>query len=184
MRQSTRAHRDARFLSVQDKAMSNAAMVAMLRRGHRGGMTSTISDRLSPRSLPFVLVAILVAFLLLLAVGGFFDPLGAAHGFGIDLAAPADAFYLHVKGDRDLALALTLLALLVYRRPAPLALFVAAACIAPVIDASLVASDPRGHVGYALAVHGSAAAYGIVTAALLWRAARNGASERRIGHTP
>jgi len=29
---------------------------------------------------------------------------GAAHGFGIDLASPADAFYMHVKGDRDLAL--------------------------------------------------------------------------------
>ena len=148
-------------------------------------MTSTLSDRLSLRSLPFALVAILVVFLLLLAVRGFFDPLDAAHGFGVDLAAPADAFYLHVKGDRDLALALTLLALLIYRRPAPLALFVAAACIAPVLDACFVAFA-RGHAGYALAVHGSAAAYGVVTAALLGRAHRRAqiAATSRIGHTP
>ena len=136
-------------------------------------MTSdTRAAKLSPTSLPFVLVVILAGFLLLLAATALFDPLGTAHGFGIDLAAPADAFYLRVKGDRDLTLTAILLGLLVRREAAPLALFVAACCIAPVIDASLVASDPRGDLGYALAVHGSAAAYGVVTAALLWRAHR------------
>lgn len=132
----------------------------------------SLDPRLPARSLPFVLVALLAAFLAVLAVMGLFNPLGAAHGFGVDLTAPADAFYLHVKGDRDLALTAILVALMVYRRPAPLALFVAAACVAPVLDASLVASDPRGSVGYALAVHGSAVVYGVITAALLWRADR------------
>lgn len=135
-------------------------------------MTSGSDDlRLPVRSLPYALVAILVAFLFFLAARAL-DPIAAAHGFGIDLAAPADAFYMHVKGDRDLALAAILLALLLYRRPAPLALFVAAACVAPVGDCLLVALEPRGSIGYALGVHGSAVAYGVVTAALLWRAHR------------
>ena len=135
-------------------------------------MSPSPDSRLSPRSLPFVLVVVLAAFLLLLAVRGALDPLGAAHGFGVDLAAPADAFYLHVKADRDLALFAVLVALAIYRRPAPLALVVAVACIAPMIDAVLVATTRPGGLGYALGVHGSAAAYGVVTAALLWRAHR------------
>jgi hypothetical protein len=136
-------------------------------------MMSPLRDaRLAPRSLPFVLVVILAAFLLLLAVVGALDPLGAAHGYGFDLAAPADAFYLHVKAGRDLTLFAVLVALAIYRRPAPLALMVAVACIAPVVDAALVATAPDGRLGYALGVHGSAAAYCAITAALLWRAHR------------
>lgn len=135
-------------------------------------MTSSQDLRLPARSAAFVLVAVLAAFLVLLAVRGFLDPIAAAHGFGIDLAAPADAFYLHIKADRDLTLAAILVGLMVYRRAAPLALFVAAGCIAPVLDCAFVAHDPRGHAGYALAVHGSAAAYGAITLWLLWRAHR------------
>ena len=46
------------------------------------------SDSLLPRSSTgFVLVALLAAFMLFLGVRGFFDPIGAAHGFGVDLAA-------------------------------------------------------------------------------------------------
>jgi hypothetical protein len=135
-------------------------------------MSPSHESRLSRRSLPFVLVVLLAAFLLLLAVVGALDPVGAAHGFGVDLVAPADAFYIHVKADRDLALFAVLVALTIYRRPAPLALFTAATCIAPVVDCTLVAL--HGRLGYALAVHGSAAAYGMVTAALLWRAHRRG----------
>ncbi|HEU4730087.1 MAG TPA: DUF4267 domain-containing protein [Kofleriaceae bacterium] len=141
-------------------------------------MTSSQDLRLPARSAAFVLVAVLAAFLLSLAVLGLFDPVGAAHGFGIDLAAPADAFYLHIKADRDLTLTAILVCLIVYGRAAPLALFVAAACIAPVFDGALVAHDPRGHAGYALAVHGSAAAYGVITLWLLWRAHRRAGSAR------
>lgn len=137
-------------------------------------MLPSSDSRLSPRSLPFVLVVVLAAFLLLLAVRGALDPVSAAHGFGVDLAAPADAFYLHVKADRDLALCAVLVALAIYRRPAPLALFVAATCIAPIVDCTLVALHRPGGLGYALGVHGSAAAYGVVTAVLLWRAHRRG----------
>lgn len=133
------------------------------------------ADALIPRgSLAFVLVAILAAFMAWIGVNGFLDPLGAAHGFGIDLAAPADAFYLHVKADRDLSIAVLLVGLLMYRRAAPLTVVVAALCIAPLADCVLSLLDARGHAGYALAVHGSAALYGIVTTALLVRAHRRG----------
>jgi hypothetical protein len=136
-------------------------------------------DALLPRgSVAFVLVAILAAFMAWLGVRGFLDPLGAAHGFGIDLAAPADAFYLHVKADRDLSIAVLLVGLLVYRRATPLAVAVAALCIAPLADCGLSLLDPRGHAGYALAVHGSATLYGIVTTALLVRARRRGPAAR------
>jgi len=131
---------------------------------------------LSRRSVAFVLVAILTAFMAFLGVGGFLGPLGAAHGFGIDLVAPADAFYLLVKADRDLGIAVLLLGLLVYRRATPLAVVVAALCIAPLADCALSLLDPRGHAGYALAVHGSAFLYGLATTVLLVRARRRGAS--------
>jgi hypothetical protein len=127
---------------------------------------------LRTRSVAFVLVALITAFMLFLGVFGMVDPIGAAHGFGIDLASPLDAFYLHVKADRDLAIGAIFLALMLYRRPAPLTLLIGAATIAPVLDCLLVALDPRGHAGYALAVHGSAAAYGVVTTWLLARARR------------
>lgn len=143
------------------------------------GEHMTTDPVLSPRSLPFVLVGVLVAFMLLLAVLGFVQPIDAAHGFGIDLASPLDAFYLHVKADRDLAIGASFLALLLHRRAMPLALFTGACTLAPVIDCLLVASDPRGHVGYALAVHGSAAIYGILTTWLLVRRARAPMRESR-----
>jgi len=133
------------------------------------------ADALIPRgSVAFVLVAILTAFMAWLGVFGFLDPLGAAHGFGIDLAASVDAFYLHIKADRDLSIAVLLGGLLVYRRATPLAVVVAALCIAPLADCALSLLDPRGRAGYALAVHGSAVVYGIVTTALLVRARRRG----------
>jgi hypothetical protein len=134
-------------------------------------MNTSPSDSLLPRSAPgFVLVAALAAFMLFLGVRGFLDPIGAAHGFGADLAAAADGFYLHVKADRDLAIGLLLVALLAYRRLTPLVLAVATLFVAPIIDGTLVAL--HGRLGYALAVHGSAVAYGAITIAVLLRAAK------------
>ncbi|HET9627689.1 MAG TPA: DUF4267 domain-containing protein [Kofleriaceae bacterium] len=134
-------------------------------------MTSHAPDpRLRPTSLAFVLSALLAGFMLYLAWFGGLHALDAARGFGVELAAPLDAFYLHVKADRDLAIGAVLVALLIYRRPTPLLLTVSALCIAPILDCALVAA--RGRLGYALAVHGSAAAFGFVLIALLARARR------------
>lgn len=134
-------------------------------------MTTTATDHRLPRaSLASILTWVLAAFMLLLAVRDAFDPIGAAHGFGADLAAPLDAFYLHVKADRDFAIAALLVGLVVYGRTTPLLIVVSALCVAPIVDCSLVAA--RGMVGYALGVHGSAAAFGLVLLALLARARR------------
>jgi hypothetical protein len=114
------------------------------------------------------MAALLGVFMVFLAVRGALDPLGAAHGFGADLAAPVDAFYLHVKAGRDLAIAAAIFGLLAYRRVTPLAILVATLLIAPICDAALVMHE--GRIGYALEVHGSAVAYGAVLVALLRRA--------------
>jgi len=125
--------------------------------------------KLSSRSLGFFLVALLAAFMLFLGVRGFVDPLGAAHSFGVDLVSAGDAFYVHVKADRDLTLGLALVALLVYGRARALAWFIAAATIAPLLDCVLSLADARGHAAYALAVHGSAALYLVFTTWVLSR---------------
>lgn len=119
--------------------------------------------------LEYWMSALLVVFLLILAAGGLFGPVAAASGFGIPLADPLDAFYLRVKGDRDLACALTVGALLWLGERRALGLLVAALTIAPIFDAGLLLTDPRGQPVYALAVHGSAALYGVF---LSWRLLR------------
>jgi hypothetical protein len=131
-----------------------------------------MDNSLKTRSLEFYLTVGLILFLALLAFRGFWVPLDAARGFGIPLAHSADAFYLHVKADRDLSTAVALTLLLVLRQRRALAAFVAAALVQPICDAALVISDPRGDLAYALAVHGSAVLYGMLLLAVLVRRLR------------
>jgi ABC-type xylose transport system permease subunit len=131
---------------------------------HGEAMQARPDDLLPVRSVAFVMTAVLGAFMAFLALRAAIDPLGAATGFGSSLAAASDAFYLHVKADRDLAIAAAILGLLAYRGATPLAILVAAMLIAPICDALLVMRE--GRLGYALAVHGSAVAYGVV---LVWQ---------------
>lgn len=134
-------------------------------------ISPSIADHQLPRrSLAFVLTVLLAVFMLVLAARAAFDPIGAAHGYGIDLASPLDVSYLYVKAGRDLAIAAVLTALLVYGRTVPLLLTVGALCIAPIVDGILVTA--HGKPGYALGVHGSAVAFGFVLVALLVRALR------------
>jgi Domain of unknown function (DUF4267) len=120
-------------------------------------------------SLDFWMIVLLASFLLVLAASAFFNPVASATGFGIPLANPLDAFYFRVKGDRDLASALAMIALTFLRERRALGWLIAAATLEPIFDALLSIGDARGHVGYALAVHGSAALYGAV---LSWRLLR------------
>ena len=120
-------------------------------------------------SVEFVMTALLVAFLLLLAVRAFTVPAAAATGFGISVNDAADLFYVRVKGDRDLASALSLALLLALRQRMALAAFVGAAMVQPLCDLLLSVADERGRVGYALAVHGSAFVYCVVLVAVLLR---------------
>lgn len=146
-------------------------MVALGARQHSGRMENTLTQpTMTARgSLELWMTLLLAAFLLLLAANAFFAPIHNASGFGIPLADPLDAFYFRVKGDRDLAFGAAVLALLCLRERRALGWLVAAATLAPICDAFLSIADPRGHLGYALAVHGSAALYG---ALLSWRLLR------------
>lgn len=89
---------------------------------------------------------------------------GSAAGFGI--TDPAG--YYVVKGVRDLAYALTALILLLMGQRRALGWVVLADSIIPIGDCLAVITH-GGTVGYALAVHGSAAVLVLFTAALLLR---------------
>jgi uncharacterized protein DUF4267 len=136
---------------------------------HLEGMQH-LDDQFPRFSAAYVMTALLGTFMAFLAIRGVVDPISAAHGYGVDLAAPADAFYLYVKADRDLAIAALLFGLLAYRRATPLIIVVGSLLLAPLGDAILVTA--RHSLGYALAVHGSAVAYGIALVAVLARARR------------
>jgi hypothetical protein len=89
---------------------------------------------------------------------------GAAAGFGI---VDPDGYYI-VKGVRDLAYGLTALILLLLKQRRALAWVVLADSIIPIGDFFAVITH-GGTVGYALAVHGSAAVLVLLTAGLLLR---------------
>jgi hypothetical protein len=125
-----------------------------------------------PTSLSFVLTALIAAFMLFLAVGGFLQPLAAAKGFGLGLLDPADAVFLRIKAGRDLGVGLILVALLALRMRAALVLVVFAACVMPLVDCLVTSTSDRGSVPYALMVHGSAVAYCLVLGVLLLRGER------------
>lgn len=93
-----------------------------------------------------------------------FNGQGAAAGFGI---VDPDGYYI-VKGVRDLAYGLTVLILLLLGQRRALAWVVLADSIIPIGDCLAVVIS-GGSVGYALAVHGSAAVLVLVTAGLLLR---------------
>jgi hypothetical protein len=119
--------------------------------------------------LELVLAVMLGLFLLFIAVNGVVAPAEAARGFGIPVVAPGDLFYLRVKADRDLGAAAAVFVLLALRERRALGAFVGAATVQPLCDLMLLATDARGQVGYALAVHGSAALYCAALAVLLLR---------------
>ncbi|MDX8030838.1 DUF4267 domain-containing protein [Lentzea sp. BCCO 10_0856] len=89
---------------------------------------------------------------------------GAAAGFGI--VDPAG--YYIVKGVRDIAYALTALILLLMKQRRALGWVVLADAIIPIGDCLAVMTH-GGTVGFALAVHGSAAVLVLLTAGLLLR---------------
>ena len=89
---------------------------------------------------------------------------GAAAGFGI---TDPDGYYI-VKGVRDLAYGLTALILLLLKQRRALGWVVLADAIIPIGDCLAVMTH-GGTVGYALAVHGSAAVLVLLTAGLLLR---------------
>jgi len=160
-------------MSVWNKWLRTLSMVGIESQTHAEGMNNTDASpaetRLRLAAPAFVMTAILVLFMLFLALRGFFVPHAAAVGFGIPIESPSDLLYLRVKADRDLSTALALLGLIALRRPLPLAIFMMAALVQPLSDCLLVLTDPRGSTVQALSVHGSAVIYVMVLSLLLFR---------------
>jgi hypothetical protein len=116
-----------------------------------------------------VMVGLLAAFMVFLGIRGFVTPESAAIGFGFPLADPLDAFYLHVKADRDLSIGIALAALLAFRQRAALVSVLAASLVMPLADFVLVLRSGHATLLYALSVHGSAVLYCAVLLGLLVR---------------
>ncbi|GAA1686494.1 hypothetical protein GCM10009745_33860 [Kribbella yunnanensis] len=94
-----------------------------------------------------------------------FDGAGAAAGFGITAAAGG---FFPVKGIRDIALGLVVLALFALGQRRPTGIILAVIAIVPITDAIIV-STHGGSLIYALLVHALTAAVMLADAALLLR---------------
>jgi Domain of unknown function (DUF4267) len=101
----------------------------------------------------------------------FFDPAGAASGFGIpSWPHGKTAGYFDIKGSRDIATGLVVLTLLALRHRRALGWMLLVYVIIPASDAVTVLTH-EGTVATALGIHG-ATAVGVLVAAVLLLAAR------------
>lgn len=106
------------------------------------------------------LAVLLSAFLIYMGVGFLVDPHGSAASFGVPTwtHADGDAFLAMVKGDRDIAFGLVILAVTVTATPRVLGWALLAAAVAPVGDMLIVLSS-GGSPAVAFGVHGAAALF-------------------------
>ncbi|MCP3097268.1 DUF4267 domain-containing protein [Myxococcus sp. K15C18031901] len=113
---------------------------------------------------------LLVAFMLFLTLRTVLDPASAATGFGVPYSGPEVIPWLHVKAGRDLGIGLALAGLVALRQRRAAGVFVLASIVMPVVDALTAVREGGTSVAMALAIHGSAASYGVILAtALLWK---------------
>ena len=94
-----------------------------------------------------------------------FNPRGATHSFGLPLpeAGANIAWWLRLKGVRDIVSGLIVLAMLVWGEPRLLGIVLLIAAITPIGDMSLVLSA-KGSRPTALGVHGFTAALMVLAA--------------------
>jgi hypothetical protein len=136
----------------------------MVTPGHAGHEFS-----MQNRALTTALSWLLAAFMLFLGVRGLFTPISAATGFGFPLGNAADAFYLQIKGDRDLDIGIGIALLLVLKQRRAFTAVLAASTVMPLLDCAFVLAGGRVSSAYALSVHGSALVYGVLLVTLLVR---------------
>ncbi|NOK08763.1 DUF4267 domain-containing protein [Corallococcus exercitus] len=127
---------------------------------------SPLSWKLTSPTALFTLL--LGAFMLFLSLRAALDPVSAARGFGLADSGSEVIPWLYVKAGRDLGLALAMFALVAIRQRKAAGVFVLACVVMPTVDA-LTVLHGGASLAFALAVHGSAAAYGVVLAAALLR---------------
>jgi hypothetical protein len=106
------------------------------------------------------------------------EPGAIAPTFGVPRVPPADDPFLRVKGVRDIASGLVVLALLATRQPRLVAIGVLVESVIPVGDALIVLGS-GGSPAIAVGVHGATAvAMVAASAALLWDARRSQPRQR------
>lgn len=121
-----------------------------------------------------VLAVLVVLAGLYFGLGFLLDGQGSAAGFGIDPWPEGNGYFV-VKGVRDIAYGLTALVLLLLGHRRALGWVVLVDAIIPIGDCIAVFTN-GGTVGYALAVHGSAAVLVLIAAAsLLWETRKRSA---------
>ncbi|HTF55508.1 MAG TPA: DUF4267 domain-containing protein [Pseudonocardia sp.] len=109
------------------------------------------------------------------------EPGAIAPTFGVPRVPPGDDPFLRVKGVRDIASGLVVLALLATRQPRLVAIGVLVESVIPVGDALIVLGS-GGSPAVAFGVHGAtAAAMVAASAALLWDARRREARGSQPG---
>lgn len=114
-----------------------------------------------------LLTLLLGAFMLFLSINGALNPVSAAKGFGLPISS-ADAIpWLRVKAGRDLGLGLAILGLVATRQRLAAGVFVLACVAPPVVDAMTAWIAGGTPLALALAIHGSAAVFGLVLGAAL-----------------
>lgn len=136
-------------------------------------MNDTLNPNPSPLSWkltsPTALFTLLLgAFMLFLSLNAARDPIIAARGFGLPDSGSEVIPLMYVKAGRDLGLALAMFALVAIRQRQAAGVFVLACVVMPTVDA-LTVMHGGASLAFALAVHGSAALYGVVLAAALLR---------------
>ncbi|MEU4717997.1 DUF4267 domain-containing protein [Nonomuraea dietziae] len=118
-----------------------------------------------------VLAVLGALFILYIGVSYLFAPQASAAGFGLP-SIPSDNGFLQVKGIRDLASGLIIVALLATGQRRALGWTMLAMALIPFGDAALVLGHD-GSAGMAYFVHGSTAVLVALTGALLLRTAHD-----------
>lgn len=109
----------------------------------------------------------LAAFMLFLGVRAFFDPAGAAAGFGLPMSSADALAWVQIKADRDLGVGLIFVAIILGRSRRIFGAVALVSAVSPVVDALSVMAHGMRSVGYALSVHGSAVVYCLALGAWL-----------------
>lgn len=116
-----------------------------------------------------IVLALLLAFGII-AVGAqyIFSPAAAARIFGLPLpdSGANTAWWLRLKGVRDIASGLTVLALMIWSTPAAVGISLLVKAFIPIGDMSLVLAA-KGSAPKAYGMHGVTAAVMVLTAVLL-----------------
>jgi hypothetical protein len=120
-------------------------------------------------TIAYILSGLIAAAIIVIGARFLIAPRVAATGYGVlpDLAQPCTRAYLGVKGVRDIASGLIVIALMVDGATHLLGWVILAATIIPLADTAIVLAN-GGSKGIAWGVHGATAAVMLVTAGLLF----------------